>query len=617
MKALRSPRKLTRPACASRGCDIQALEIPQRRIRQGFEWLKEHDDLYLSLLALLVGVLAAYAALLLRSGIELVALLWTGALAWEDAIGSIPWYIYIVAPTSAGLLVGLINHYMLPGGELRGVAGVLSDLVERNARINPRQLGTETLGTVLSAGSGASLGREGPSVALGAVIASSIGFRLGLPEQHMRTLIGCGVAAGIAASFNTPIAGVLFALEVILADYAIATFSPIVLSAVVATVITRAELGNYPAFTIPSYHLISAWEIPAYIGIGAICGLISVVLIKSLGPARLLFASLVKDLRFRPAFAGLLIGLIGLALPQVMSIGYGTVESMLLEGVDPVIMGAALPLAAFLTILLVGKLLATVISFSAGFSGGLLGPTLFLGAATGALFGGIAHDIAPAYSESYGAYALVACGALAAASLQAPITMILMVFELSGDYHIMVPLMAACIVATLVKRAFGRESVFTESLAERGIETSGGLERSWIRSVKVREIPWRAIPSVAGSARLEELKQVYVSGGKGCVQVVDGEGQMLGIVTFEDLQSWMLDASLDQVVVASEVCNSKVRTIPEDGNLLDAIRVLDRETFEQLPVVASDNPKKVLGILSRNAVFSTYHKLIVKRGEKA
>lgn len=588
----------------------------RQRSRQGFAWLKEHDEIYLSLLALVVGVLAGYAALMLRYGIEVVAQLWTGEQAWEDAIGAIPWYIYIVAPTSAGLLVGLINHYMLPGGELRGVAGVLSDLVERNARINPKQLTTETIGTALSAGSGASLGREGPTVALGAVISSMIGNRLGLPEQHMRTLIGCGVAGGIAASFNTPIAGVLFALEVILADYAIATFSPIVLSAVVATVITRAELGNYPAFTIPNYSLISAWEIPAYIGIGAICGLISVVLIKSLGPARTLFASLVKDRRFRPAFAGLLIGLIGLALPQVMSIGYGTVESMLLEGVDPVIMGATLPLAAFLAIVLIGKLLATVISFSGGFSGGLLGPTLFLGAAAGALFGGIAHDIAPAYSESYGAYALVACGALTAASLQAPITMILMVFELSGDYHIMVPLMAACIVATLVKRMFGRESVFTESLAERGIETSGGLERAWMRSVRVTEIPWRAIPSVLGAARLEELKQVYVSSGKGCVQVVDDDGLMLGIVTFEDLQSWMLDSSLDQVVVASEVCNSKVRTISEHGNLLEAIRVLDHESFEQLPVVARDNPKKMLGILSRNAVFSTYHKLIVKRGEK-
>ncbi len=573
------------------------------------------DTLYLVALAVIVGVLSGYAALLLRFGIEWVSLLWTGERTWEAAIDTLPWYVYIIAPTLTGLVVGWMVVRFLPGGELRGVTGVLADLVERKGNIHPRQLGTETVGTALAIGSGASLGREGPTVALGALIASEIGHKLGLTEQQLRTLIGCGVAAGIAASFNTPIAGVLFALEVILADYAIATFSPIVIASVLATVIARSEVGNFPAFTIPEYHLISAWEIPAYIGIGVLCGLVATLFIKSMAPMRAVLRRLIPDRRLRPAAVGFVIGSMALAVPQVMSIGYGIVGDMLLERVEPELLGVILPLAGFLAIILIGKLIATILSAAGGFPGGLLGPALFMGATVGALFGDLAHQLSPAYSESYGAYALVACGALTAAALQAPITIMLMVFEMTADYHIMLPLMAACSVATLVTRAFGRASVFTEALEERGIEAHWGLEQSWMRSVPVSRIPWRSIPSVSEYARLDELKQTYISSGKGCVQVVDDEGLMIGIVTFADLQEWLLDPALDQVAVASEVANRNVRVISESSSLLEAIRVLDREEFEQMPVVAHDNPRKILGILSRNAVFSTYHKLIVKHGE--
>jgi len=565
---------------------------------------------------MLIGVLSGYAALLLRFSIEWISSFWTGSKTWEAALHTLPWYIYLLAPTIAGLIIGWALMRILPHGEMRGVAGVLADLVERNARINPMQMVTETLGAALSMGSGASLGREDPTMALGAVISSEIGHRLGLSEQQLRTLIGCGVAAGISASFNTPIAGTLFALEVILADYTIATFSPIVIASVVATVITRAEIGNFPAFLIPEYHLISISEIPFYMVIGGFCGLLAAVLIKAMAPMRNFMEQMLPDCRMRLAAAGLALGLMGLVLPEIMSIGYDTLESIVLEHVHPEILGMAIPLSAFLGILLVGKLLATIISAASGFPGGLLGPTLFLGAVIGALLGGFSHDFMPAYSESYGAYALVACGAMAAASLQAPITIIIMVFELSGDYEIMLPLMSACIVATMVKRAFGRSSVFTEPLDEMGVETGWHRERAWMCSIKVDQIPWKTIPRLHESASLKELKSIFVSSGRGSVQIVDDDGLMVGIVTFSDLQPWLLDPSLDQIAIASEVANRNVRSIPENGNLFEAIRIFDKEIFEQMPVMSRKNSRKVLGILSRNAVFSTYHRLIVEHGEK-
>jgi len=585
------------------------------RLKSALHRLQMQDALYLGMLALLIGVLAGYGALFLRLGIEEVSQLWTGHRTWSDAMADVPWYLYIVAPVAGGLLVGWINSKILSPDQARVIPGVIEALSERGGRIGARKMMGETASSIIAIGSGASMGREAPTVALGAAIASLLGQRLGLNEKQLRTLLGCGVAAGIAASFNAPIAGVLFALEVILADYAVATFTPIVLSSVIATVITRAELGNYPVFTIPEFELVSSWEIPAYIGLGVFCGLTAVFIVKALPMARRIFGRHVSNPMFHPAAAGLVLGCVALFLPEIMSIGYGTVDSILLEQILVDSLGWVMPITAFLAVLLVAKVLTSVMCSAGGFGGGMIGPSLFIGATAGALLGYIGHSFFPEYSETFGAYALVGCGAMLAATTQAPMSTILMIFELSGDYHIMVPLMAACVVAALVKRAFGPESVITESLEAKGIETGWGLERSWMRAVPVKRIPWRAVPSVSEHARLVELKQVYVASGKGCVQVVDDDGLMVGIVTFEDLKEWLLDPTLDQVVLAVEVANKKVRCISESDSLLDAIRVLDKETFEQMPVVSAREPRKVLGILARNAVFSTYHKMIVKHGE--
>ena len=232
--------------------------LQKARLYDGVQWLRKQDAIYLGMLSLIVGVLAGYGALFVRLGIEAVSQLWTGERTWSQALDAIPWYLYIAAPVTGGLLVGWINTNLIPQDQARVIPGVIEALSERGGKISAKKTFGEFAGNIIAVGSGASMGREAPTVALGAALASLVGQKLNLSEKQMRTLLGCGVAAGIAASFNAPIAGVLFALEVILADYAVATFTPIVLSSVIATVITRAELGNYPVFAIPKFELVSS-----------------------------------------------------------------------------------------------------------------------------------------------------------------------------------------------------------------------------------------------------------------------------------------------------------------------------------------------------------------------
>jgi len=585
------------------------------QLRYPLRWLQQHDVFYLSMLAVIVGVMAGFGALGFRFGIGWVSAFWVGEDNWSLVLHSAPWYLFLLAPVCGGLLVGTINTYWLKPGGIKIVPGVMESLALHGGRIGLRKASGETLSNMVALGSGASMGREAPTVALGAALASLLGQLLRLDEQQMRVILGCGVAAAIAASFNAPIAGSLFALEVILTDYTIATFSPIVLSAVIATVITRAEVGDSPAFMVPVFKMDSFLQIPSYLLLGVLCGLMAALLIYLLPKVRGAFETHLPNTVIRPMVAGLMLGLLALLLPELMSMGYGTVSLLLNEAFVPNIFGTDVSLIPFLCLVLGLKMTTSLLCAGGGFGTGLIGPSLFLGTAVGALFGLLSHGLFPQVTGSYGSYALIGAGAMMAAALQAPVSTILMLFELSGEYQIMVPLMTACVVATLVKAAFGSASVFTEILQSRGIETRWGMERAWLRSVPVTRIPWRAMPTVPNDAKLDVLKREYITSAKGCVQVVDNEGLMIGIVTFHDLKEWLLDATLDQVVVAAEVANRNVKVVREDASLLDAIDVLDREVFEQMPVVAADNPKRVLGMLSRNAVFSTYHKLIVKHGE--
>ncbi|MBW2619644.1 MAG: chloride channel protein, partial [Deltaproteobacteria bacterium] len=336
-------------------------------------------------------------------------------------------------------------------------------------------VGVKSLASAISIAIGGSVGREGPIVQIGSAIGSSLGQVFRVSPNRMRVLVGCGAAAGIAATFNAPLAGMIFALEIILGEFAIATFSPIVLSAVMATAISRHYLGDYPAFLVPEYQLVSLWELIFYAILGLAAGVVAVGFTTTLYKFEDLFDLWKRPDYLKPIVAGLAIGLLGLAFPWVLGVGYG--------GINLALAGQ---MSWWLLLMLVGvKIVATSMTIGGGMSGGIFAPSLFIGAMLGGAYGQLVHALFPEITASSGAYAIVGMGALVAGTTHGPLTAFLILFEMTGNYKIILPLMSACILATLMASQIKKESIYTLKLIRRGVNIRAGQEVNLLRSLTV------------------------------------------------------------------------------------------------------------------------------------
>ncbi|MBF0613185.1 MAG: chloride channel protein, partial [Magnetococcales bacterium] len=295
--------------------------------------LDTNEHITLSIIAVIIGVMVGYGAILFRNIILLFQWLFMGEGTEQvvQVLNGLAWWHVLLMPVVGGLLVGPLLELLFPNSRGHGVTEVMVSVALQGGRLGMKDGLAKVLACSLSIGCGGSVGREGPVIHLGATIASWVGQQLTMSTRHMRTMVGCGAAAGIAASFNAPIAGVIFALEVILGDYGLATFSPIVLSSVVATVVARLHLGDFPAFIVPHYTLVSIWEIPLYVILGLLCGGVGIIFMKSIFKAEDLIAKVTLPAYLRPAVGGFAVGLIALLFPQVMGVGYDTMNVALLE----------------------------------------------------------------------------------------------------------------------------------------------------------------------------------------------------------------------------------------------------------------------------------------------
>ncbi len=569
------------------------------------EELKAQEGFLMVLVAVAIGILAGYGAVGFRKLIDLVR---SGAfqnLLPFLAQGGLHGYALILIPVLGGLAVGPITAFFPQEAKGHGVPEVMEAIVARRGVIRPRTVVLRALASALSIGSGGSVGREGPIVQIGSAIGSSVGQIWRLTGNPMKVLVGCGAAGGIAATFNAPIAGFLFANEVILGDFSLATVSPIILSSVAATVVSRHYLGAYPAFMVPQYELVSPVELIFYAILGVLVSLVALLYVRSLYWAEDFFEERVPIPPYlKPALGGLILGVIAYHFPQIMGNGYPPMERAMRGEM-------ALGLMSMLVLI---KVVATSVTIGSGGSGGVFAPALFVGAMAGGSFGTLVHNLFPAVTAPEGSYALVGMGGVFAAAAFAPLTSILILFELTNNYTVILPIMIVCVIGYVHGRWIRKYSIYTLKLHRKGVEVVRGPDVNIMKEIPVAAAMDKHFFSVTPDTPLVKLASVIHKTGQSFYPVVTRKGELVGIITYHDLEPTLFVDGLEHLVLAHDMASRDLVTTTPEGSLYDAVKKMDRKGVRQLPVVDSKNPKKLLGILTRKDVVAAYNREMVKRG---
>jgi chloride channel protein, CIC family len=513
----------------------------------------------------------------------------------------------ILLPILGGLIVGPLVHFIAPEAKGHGVPEVLTAIATKGGRIRPVVVLVKALGSAITIGSGGSVGREGPIVQIGAALGSTIGQVFKLNERRVINLVASGAAAGIAATFNAPIAGVMFALEVILGDFGFQNLTTMVVAAVTASVVSRAALGDTPAFVVPAYSLNSPWEMLLYLGLGILAGLGAMAFVKALYFMEDVFDHWKFPPYLKPAVGGLGLGILGFFVPRVFGTGFDTISSTLMGHLG----------LGLLVILIFGKILATVLTLGSGASGGVFAPALFIGAVLGGAFGQFAQLVFPGLPASSGAYAMVGMAAVFAGAARAPITAVIILFEMTQDYRIILPLMIATVVSTIIAQRIEPESIYTLKLKLRGIDLRAKREENLLRSISVKEAmtPIEEASPVTRETSLVELGNLFQETGHHGFIVLDNQNELYGIVTLSDLEQAIVDQKSDARV--GDICTRNVITAYPDEMLDDALRHFGTLDMGRIPVVDRAKPKRVLGTLRRSDIITALSNALVGKHERS
>jgi CIC family chloride channel protein len=557
----------------------------------------QYETLLPYVLALLVGLAAGGGAIIFRHLIS--AFDWVFFNRLSDAFSPLGDQRVILLPVLGGLLVGPIIYFLAREAKGHGVPEVMLAVETQGGRIRPRVAVIKSIASALCIGSGGSVGREGPIVQIGSAVGSTLGQLLRLSEENIRLLVASGAAGGISATFNAPIAGVFFALEVILRRFNLRNFSVVVLSSVVADALAHAFLGDDPAFAIPPHALESNLEFPLYALLGLFAALAGLAFITVLYKTEDIFDALRLPEMVKPAIGGIGMGLLGLWFVDLFGVGYGS-------GPSTNAMPSALTGDRGLEVLiaLAGlKILATSLTIGSGGSGGVFAPSLFIGAMLGAAYGDVAHNLFPDVTASSGAYALVGMAAVFAAAARAPITSILILFEMTRDYSMMLPLMMAVAVATVVAQLIRRDTIYTLKLRRRGVEIEEGREAPLLQTITVGQAMARNFDVVSADTGVAELLEgISAEGQPRPFPVLDRDRKLVGILTPSDIER-VLDKDLSALTVQDIAAKNPVTIFP-DQTLEEAVRRLGSQGLRQLPVVSRHDPSVLLGLLRHSDVIN-------------
>ena len=549
--------------------------------------LQEHEDQVFLVLALVIGAftgltVVAFILLTERAGMRLYP------------VGGAPWR-RIVLPVGGSLGIGYLLYRYFPDARGSGVPQSKAALFARGGRITLRTVVGKFFCTSATLASGIPLGREGPSVQVGAGIASVLGRRLGLRAEKVKALLPVGAAAAVAAAFNTPLAAVLFSLEEIVGDLHAPVLGSVVLASATSWMVLRMLLGNNPLFKVPQYQLVHPVEFAIYAVLGVAGGLVSVAFTKLLLGIRGRFLRFPKKtLWFQPVAGGLLVGLMGWFVPQVLGVGYGYVGDVLNGNMTLKLM----------LLLLVLKLLAVTVSYSSGNAGGIFGPALFIGAMLGGAVGTVAHRLLPAYTAMPGAYALVGMGAAFAGIVRAPMTSVLMIFEMTQDYAVIVPLMIANLVSLFVSSRLQREPIYEALAVQDGIHLPKAETRHRHPERQVTRVMRTAKESVPSELTVREALEQVRSSEFQTWLVTDPQG-LVGVINLATLAREVAEGS-DERKLADLFAGIVFPHVHPDQELALALERMGANQLEILPVVSRANVRKLEGIVTLRDVLDSY-----------
>jgi len=557
------------------------------------------------LVAVVIGLMGGFGAVAFRWLIKSLQTLFfgQGENLLDLALG-LPWWWRLLIPTLGGICLAPLIKFFSKETKGHGVPEVMEDIARHAGRMRPRTIFTRAIASAISIASGGSVGREGPIIQIGSAMGSTVGQFLRASESRMKTLVGCGAAAGMAATFNAPLGGALFAVEVILGDFGLSQVTPIIISSVTATAISRVFLGNYPAFEVPAYSLINYSELFLYAALGLCAGLLAWLFVTILYRSEDIFESVVKlPIWVKPAIGGLLVGLIAVRFPHVYGTGYETINLAL---------GGKMTIQLLLLLIFI-KLAATSITIGSGGSGGVFAPSLFQGAMLGGLLGVLFNMSFPGAIAPSGAYALVGMGAMIAGCMQAPITVILMIFELTGNYASILPVMTSCIISTLLAyRLLGGESIYTRKLIRRGVNLFRGRDLNILRNLKVGDVMEQQIFRVKDNTPLPQLIRIAMSDPHPSFIQVDEDGRMTGLIPLNNILEAMRDENLREILVAQDLALLEYQALRSDEPLDEVVRRFGDRGLEEAPVVDPAHPEFPIGVLRHANVIQAYRRAVIR-----
>lgn len=568
------------------------------------------------------AVMVALAAVVgLITGLLAVALIAMVGAVQDASFGRLPDVpAVVVVPTLGGLLVGLLTWRMVPEARGSGISDVMMAIAMRGGRIRPIVAPGKLLASAMSLGTGASGGREGPIVQIGASVASSLGRLFALDEERLRSLIAASAAGAVAASFNAPIGGMLFAIEVILGGFKVRSLQTIVVSAVIASVTARQLVGEALIYNPPTYTLVHPWELALYAGLGV--GAVAVGLAFSRLQQLVEHATRHRRLPqpLITAAGALLVGVVGLAVPEVIGSGDRL----------PAVLGAETePIAAmldgqftvrFLLVLLVAKLVASCVAIGTGSAVGSFSPMVFLGAALGGAYGQVAAMALPGEGLQAGAYALVGTAGVVAAGGRAPLTGVLLVFELTGSYELVLPLMLTTGLATFISERLAPGSLYTKPLLEAGVVYAEPEDVDIMQTVRVGEIMSTGVETIRPTASVAELREALRRTRRHGMVVVDDrdpdDPRLVGIATLTDLARTVGDhtgdLAVEQHTTVEEVCTRRPVTVTPDDPMFRALRRMAGIDVGRLPVVAQEDHGRFVGVVRRADVVKAYQRAVTR-----